>query len=105
MTTTATRQTFDFARYMNIRMAAQPEFSPDGSNLLFLSNITGVPQLWEQNLAGGWPRQLTYYPERISGFAQAVDGTILFSMDEGGNEHDALFVMSPDGATVTQLTH
>jgi dipeptidyl aminopeptidase/acylaminoacyl peptidase len=105
MTATATRQTFDFARYMNIRMAAQPEFSPDGSRLLFLSNITGVPQLWEQRLDGGWPRQLTYYPERIAGFAQAADGTVLFAMDEGGNEHDALFVISPDGAAVTQLTH
>ncbi|MGH2587733.1 MAG: hypothetical protein ACRDJE_22660 [Dehalococcoidia bacterium] len=36
-TTTAHRTTFDFARYMNVRAANAPEFTPDGSGLIFLS--------------------------------------------------------------------
>jgi dipeptidyl aminopeptidase/acylaminoacyl peptidase len=106
MTETATTaRTLDVARYMNIRMATQPEFSPDGSRLIFLSNITGVPQIWSQDLTGGWPRQLTYYSERISSARQSPRAaTILFTMDEGGNEHDQVFMISADGAVVTQLT-
>jgi len=103
-TTTAQRTTFDFARYMNVRAANAPEFAPDGSGLIFLSNITGVPQVWSQSLAGGWPRQLTYYTERVSSAHQSADGAILFAMDEGGNEHDALFLLSPDTGLVTELT-
>jgi dipeptidyl aminopeptidase/acylaminoacyl peptidase len=95
---------FDFARYMNIRQSFAPLYSPDGTRLLFLSNITGVPQVWSQDLDGGWPRQLTYDSERVSVVFQSGDGRIIFAMDDGGNEHDALFLMSPDGATVTPLT-
>ena len=96
---------FDFARYMNIRAAYAPEFTPDGRTLLFLTNITGVPQLWAQSLVGGWPRQLTYYEERIGGARAGPDGAVLFSMDEGGNEHDQLFLLSADGSIVTPLTN
>ena len=29
--------------------------SPDGRRLAFIATITGVPQAWVVDLAGGWP--------------------------------------------------
>ncbi|MGH2587734.1 MAG: TolB family protein, partial [Dehalococcoidia bacterium] len=40
----------------------------------------------------------------MSSAHQSAVGTILFAMDEGGNEHDALFLLSPDSGVMTALT-
>ena len=56
---------FSIDRYLNIRAANAPSFSPDGRFLTFLSNITGVAQLWQIPEAGGWPTQLTFTSESV----------------------------------------
>ncbi|MHB8567731.1 MAG: hypothetical protein ACYC7D_14635 [Nitrososphaerales archaeon] len=33
-------------RYLNIGAVSSPRFSPDGTHVVFLANITGVPQVW-----------------------------------------------------------
>jgi Tol biopolymer transport system component len=47
--------TNDFARYLNIRSAYAPSFAPRGDAIAFLTNITGVPQVWQVPEGGGWP--------------------------------------------------
>jgi Tol biopolymer transport system component len=37
---------FGIDRFLNIRSASAPTFSPDGRFVGFLTNITGVAQLW-----------------------------------------------------------
>ena len=51
---------FDIDRYLNIRAATGPSFSPDGRFLAYLTNITGVAQVWQVPAEGGTPVQLTF---------------------------------------------
>ena len=46
---------YDFERFLNVRSASAPTFSPDGRRLAFISDITGVPQVWAVDTDGGWP--------------------------------------------------
>ena len=58
--------TDDFARYLNIRITYTSSFAPDGDKIAFLTNITGVPQVWQVPSGGGWPEQLTFFADRVS---------------------------------------
>jgi dipeptidyl aminopeptidase/acylaminoacyl peptidase len=87
-----TRYTFD--RYLNARSASFPDFSPDGRFVSFISDITGVPQLWQVPVDGGWPEQLTFTADRVmSGRYAHEKPIILFGMDAGGNEREQIFTL------------
>ena len=48
------------SRYFSASSAYTPKFSPDGQRVVFLSDITGVPQVWQVLLCRGveeplWP--------------------------------------------------
>jgi dipeptidyl aminopeptidase/acylaminoacyl peptidase len=102
----------DFARYLNIRAATSPVLSPDGSRVAFLSDITGNDQVWSVAVnpeEGEWPRQLTFFPDKV----WEVHGTggaehLLAVSDVGGNEKQQLYLItnygSVDGHEVRRLT-
>ncbi len=95
-----------FSRYLNIRQAYAPSFSPDGKKVSFITNITGVPQAWVVNVEGGWPNQLTFDTERVSEakFSPTRD-QVVFSRDVGGNENAQIFLVNSDGSGERKLTH
>jgi len=96
---------YEFSRYLKIRGGWGPSWSPDGLRVSFLTEITGVPQVWEvaSGEAVSWPEQLTFYEERISGALYSpTENRLLFGMDAGGNERSQLFLLV-DGQ-VTDLT-
>jgi len=96
---------FDFRRYLNIRSAGCPSFSPDGEYVAFLTNITGVPQVWRVALDGGWPEQLTFHSEEVSFCRYAPMGDrLIFGMDQGGNERVQFHLVEDGGEHVEQLT-
>lgn len=86
---------YEFARYLKIRAAYGATWSPDGRRIAFLTDITGVPQAWEVPSEGsGWPEQLTFHDERVSGVHYSPkENRLLFSMDAGGNERSQLFLL------------
>jgi dipeptidyl aminopeptidase/acylaminoacyl peptidase len=97
---------YDFARYLKIRGAWGASWSPDGDRLAFLTEITGVPQVWEVSSEAhgpSWPEQLTFYEERVSSAEYSpIQNRLLFGMDSGGNERTQLFLL--EGGEVTDLT-
>ena len=95
---------YEFARYLKVRGAWGAGWSPDGGRVSFLTEITGVPQVWEVASEGAsWPEQLTFYEERVSYAAYSpTRDEIVFGMDAGGNERSQLFLLG-DGE-VTDLT-
>ena len=95
---------YEFARYLKIRGAWGASWSPNGLRVSFLTEITGVPQVWEvASEAASWPEQLTFYEERISAALYSpTENRLLFGMDAGGNERSQLFLLE-DGQ-VTDLT-
>ena len=47
------------ARMARVGRASSPTFSPDGRRLAFISDITGIPQIWIVPAEGGWPTLVT----------------------------------------------
>ncbi|CAN5609447.1 S9 family peptidase [soil metagenome] len=85
---------YEFSRYLRIRGASGFGWSPDGRRVSFLTDITGVTQVWEVPAGGGWPEQLTFYDERVSGASYSpVEDKILFSIDVGGNERMQIYLL------------
>ncbi len=100
-----TNERYSFERYLNIRSATSPALSPDGGRVAFLTNITGTPQVWMVNAAGGWPDQMTFYEDRVGFVRWSPDGAgLVFGKAKGGDENQQLYWMSPDGSEIKALT-
>lgn len=92
-----------FLSFLSVKNAYHPRFDPKSNNLTFLSDITGLPQIWKLDGSSTWPDPLTTHSERISflEFSPAGDG-IIYGMDAGGNEHQQLLYF--DDVLTRQLT-
>jgi len=89
-------------RYLNIHSAYGADVGPDGT-VAFLMDTTGVPQVWTLEEPQGWPRQRTFYDERVTFCSWSPERPeLVFGMDEGGNERQQLFRLDADGQ-ITQL--
>lgn len=93
----------DIARFLNVRSAYSPALSPDGSRLAFRTSITGKPQLWVVDAAGGWPRQLTFGESVTFNEWSPTGEWILYGTDRGGNEREGFYLISPDGTREREL--
>jgi dipeptidyl aminopeptidase/acylaminoacyl peptidase len=94
----------DILRYLYIQTALGPALSPDGKRMAFVTDITGQRQLWVMDVAGGWPRQITFGSEGIRVHAWSPKGDwIFYSADRGGNEREAFYLISPDGTKEREL--
>lgn len=97
--------TLDFARYLNTRSAYTPAWLSDGRRVAFLTDITGTPQVWAVDAAGGWPDQLTFFRDKVWTLdASPTDDRLICTRDVGGDERYQLFLVSGDGAEVRRLT-
>ncbi len=99
------RGRFPFAQFLNIRAAGGANSHPNGDRVAFITDMTGVPQVWAVDVQGGWPDQLTFASERVN-FARYAPqgGHLVFGMDSGGNELQQLYLLSADGAETRDLT-
>ena len=101
---------YGFERYLNIRMAYGASFSPDGTHISFLTDITGVPEVWSVPIelsatTPPWPVQLTFRGERVaSATFSPRDEVLLVSADIGGNERTQLHILGADGSAFMALT-
>ena len=98
-------QNYSIERYLNIRSAGSPTFSPDGKRIAFLTNITGTNQIWFVDASGGYPEQITSYDDNISFVEWLPNGKgLIFGKAIGGNENTQFFLLSDNGANIKQLT-
>lgn len=96
---------FSFDRYLNIRSAYSPAWLNGGQRVAFLTDITGTPQVWSLDAAGGWPDQLTFFKEKVWTLNPAPDGNrLVCTRDIGGNERYQMFLVSTDGAEVRRIS-
>jgi dipeptidyl aminopeptidase/acylaminoacyl peptidase len=102
-------QVFSFEQYLNVRTAAWPSFSPSGELVSFLTDITGVAEVWTARDTGGettpWPEQVTFRGERAMSatFAPTRD-VLLVQGDVGGGERAQMFRVNADGTELAALT-
>ncbi|MHC4599199.1 MAG: alpha/beta hydrolase family protein [Planctomycetota bacterium] len=96
---------FRIDQFLRIRRTFGGGLSPDGSAVLFISNMDGRYNLWTVPVEGGWPTQITFQDEMIVAAAWVLGGThILYTADYQGNENRQLFLVPAAGGSVTDLT-
>ncbi len=102
---------YSFERYLNVRSAYGASFAPGGTSLSFLTDITGVAEVWSVPVKvdaqlPAWPNQLTFRGERIAeaSFSPVAD-SLLLSGDVGGSELTQLYTLKGDGSTLKELTY
>jgi dipeptidyl aminopeptidase/acylaminoacyl peptidase len=64
----------------------RPRFSPDGRQLVFISDRTGKPQAWTMSLTGGEPRRVTDLPYGVGAADWSPDGTRLLLIAPSGEQ-------------------
>ncbi|MFQ5701618.1 MAG: S9 family peptidase [Acidobacteriota bacterium] len=93
------------ARLAKVGACWSPSFSPDGRQLSFVSNLTGVPQVWTVSVEGGWPRRVTALDDAVGGVTWSPAGKWLaFSLAPGGGMNQQVYLIHPDGTKLRRLT-
>jgi len=99
-------QKFTVEKLFMTRSIGGMAWSPDGKTVAFVSNISGRLNLWTVPAQGGWPTQLTVSDQRQARPAWSPDGKwIAYMSDHDGDEQWDIFVVSPLGGEVINLTH
>jgi len=92
-------------RLTRVGSCLSPSFSPDGSRLAFISNMTGRPQVWTVATAGGWPDLVTGFDDPVHRVAWSPDGEWLACLvAPGGGMNTQVYLLRPDGTDVRRLT-
>jgi dipeptidyl aminopeptidase/acylaminoacyl peptidase len=82
-----------------------PSFSPDGTRLAFVSDLTGVPQVWTVPVEGGEPTRVTILDDQISRVSWSPDGAWLaFVLAPGGGMNAQVYLIHPDGTGLRRVT-
>src|SRR5262252_426599 len=82
------------------------DWSPDGKQIVFVSNISGRNNLWLVASESGWPTQLTVGDQRQTAPSWSPDGKwIAYQSDYNGDEQWDVFIVSPKTGQVVNLTN
>ncbi len=93
------------ARMAKIGSAYSPSFSPDGKQVAFVTDITGIPQIWIVPVDGGFPQRVTSLPDQIDSVTWAPQGDWLaFSLAPGGGMNQQVYLIRSDGTGLRRLT-
>ena len=93
----AGEQPIDITRFLLIRGARGAALSPDGQTLVYVNDVTGIPQLWRVPAEGGWPEQLTF-GSAVTFHRWLPDGSgLIYAADRDGDEREAYWFISADG--------
>lgn len=87
-----------------IGSAGSPRFSPDGREIIFITSLSGLPQLWRMPADGGYPRAVTSGSDPVSGAEWAHDGRLAFAVSPGGGYNAQIYLSSPDGMHRRRVT-
>lgn len=98
-------QKFTLEQYLNIRGAVSPQYSYDNSRIYFTMSVTGTSQIWYVEKPGAWPKQVTFFQDRVSGYsANPKRDLLLIERDEGGSEYDQFYLAKGDGTEMRRIT-
>lgn len=81
-------------------------YSPDGSQIAHVNNVTGQFNLWTIPSGGGMPRQLTSYSDNtVRALAWRPDGqALVFIADQNGDEQHQVYTIGARGGAPDALT-
>ena len=95
----------EVARMARVGACTSPSFSPDPLRLAFVSNLSGLPQVWSVATDGGWPEQVTSLEDQVGQVAWSPDGRWLaFSLAPGGGMNSQVYLVRPDGKQLVRAS-
>ncbi|MHB1769712.1 MAG: S9 family peptidase [Minisyncoccota bacterium] len=91
--------------FLEVKSAGDASFSPDGTRVAYLSNVTGTSQVFLISAEGGEPEQLTDFQDSVSfvRFSPTED-VLMFGKAEGGNEQAQFYLLDLDTRQITSIT-
>ncbi len=96
--------------YLQVRNVFAPRIRADGKKVAFLTDITGIPQIWQVEIhpeVVTWADQLTFGANRVVGHEYSPvpnDDRIVYSRDVGGDENMQLFLLDSETGDEQLLT-
>jgi dipeptidyl aminopeptidase/acylaminoacyl peptidase len=105
----ATRKACDLqalvASMTEIGSYRSPSFSPDARRVAFISDVSGLPQVWMVPTEGGTPAPVTNFDDPVERVLWSPGGDWLaFSIAPRGGMNKQLYVVRPDGTGLRRLT-
>jgi len=93
-------------RMARVSFSNSPSLSPDGRNVAFISNRSGVPQVWITTTDGfGEPRQVSSFDDPVTGVDWSPDGEwIALSVAPGGGLNEQIYLIHSDGSGLKRIT-
>lgn len=89
----------------NIGSCGPAYYSANGKEIIFISNMSGSPQIWKIPSSGGWPVQLTAFNDPVTAMSPSPKaGIIAFQLAPGGGLNAQIYIMKSDGSQVKQIT-
>ena len=97
---------YSLVQFLNVQTCGNPMFGPTGRDLMFKTNISGVPQLWGMSSQGSYQRQVTFDTNGVAAasWSPTDEKLLIFSAAMGGNERNQLYSMNPYGGPVTRIS-
>ncbi len=91
--------------FLETKTAFGPSFSPDGSKIAYLSNLTGTWQVYIIPTEGGEPIQLTNFDDNVTFVSfSPKENLIIFGKSEGGNENTQLYFLESETKKISSIT-
>ncbi len=88
-----------------IGSCSSPSFSPDGKRIAFVSNMSGMPQVWVMATDAGFPTLVTAQDDPVGFVSWSPDGAWLaFNVAPGGGFNEQIYVVRPNGTGLRRLT-
>ncbi|MBU1919341.1 S9 family peptidase [bacterium] len=99
-------QEYSLNQFLNIQRATNPSFSPGGKELVYLTNISGVNQVWRVKLLTEQTSQLTFEPDGVEGawWSPTNPELMVIAASQGGSEMSQLFLFNPTGSPWYRIT-
>jgi dipeptidyl aminopeptidase/acylaminoacyl peptidase len=94
----------DLQQLLRMRSAYAGRFDAGGRHLVFVADLSGVPQVWGAG-QDGWPQLLVAPPDRAQTlYLGPRPGQLMVGADVGGNEHTQLLYVPEPGVAWQDLT-
>ena len=92
-------------RMAKVGRATSPTFSPDGTRIAFVSDLTGTPQIWVMPVEGGWPTLVTADDDPVGSVAWSpTNDWLAYTLAPGGGMNTQVYVVKADGTGRRRLT-
>jgi dipeptidyl aminopeptidase/acylaminoacyl peptidase len=87
--------------FIHVRMVKSFEYDPRGKKISFISDFTGVPQVWELDRGDRWPAQTSFTMKGIT-FIKYIphSSDLIIGMDVDGDEKEQLYLLKESGEKI-----